>query len=401
MSYKRQAWIILTVAFAAGVTTTVNQFKVPPVLPALAAELNLDAVAGGWLMSVFSVAAVVLSIPAALLLDRLGFKATGMVALGCVAAGSALGAMAPTATVLLAGRLVEGISIALIAVVAPALISRWFEPHELGLPMGIWATWVPAGSVIVLNVGPALQRALGWRSVWWAGALLALAILVPYALLARPPRPAAPEATTGQGGVVSRLTSAFSPGNWLLGLAFGSFAFAVISYSTWAPTYLAGVLGIPPATASSYASLIFVAGVVANLGAGWIMTRIRHGHALLAGALAATAVLFVWSFRLSTAVVIPYLLAVGLVSNLVPTAVFTLAPETVRRPAMAGVAMAVLNVVANLGILLGPPLLGAAVGRGQWGLATGLLVAVSALGAAAALLAWRLAGRRPAMRRQT
>jgi MFS family permease len=413
---KRQAWLVMIVAFAAGVTTTVNQFKVPPVLPALAAELGLDAAEAGWLMSVFSVAAVVLSIPAALLLGRIGFKAMGAIALGCVVAGSALGALAPSATVLLLSRVIEGISIALIAVVAPALISRWFRPDELGLPMGIWATWVPAGSVLIFNLAPFLARAAGWRGLWWFGAALGLVLLVIYALVARPPGAAAAPAPSpvaagergpGQSearqdrasatapGARRTLAAVLSPGNWLLGLAFGCFAFALISYNTWVPTYLAGELGIPPSRASFYASLIFLAGIAANLLAGWLIAHLRHRHVLLVAAFAATALLYVWSFSLPAApvVVIPYLLFLGFSANLVPTAVFTLAPETVRHAELAGVAMAVLNVVANTGILLGPPLLGALAGGGQWALASGLLVGVSIVGMGASVVAWRVAGR--------
>lgn len=398
MSHKRQAWIVLIVAFLAGVTATLNQFKVPPVMPALAAELHLDPAAGGWLMSVFSAAAIVLSIPAALALRRVGFKAMGLIALGCAATGSALGAVAPTSAVLLASRVIEGISFALMAVVAPALITRWFGPDELGLPMGIWATWVPLGSLISFTLGPLVERALGWRALWWIGAGLAVAMLVLYGLFARPPkaspglagaRPAAPPQS-------ELLKSLFGPGNWLLGVAFGSFAGALVAYTVWAPGYLSSELSVPGPAASVYTSLVFLAGIVANLVAGWIIGHMRHGHALLAGALAVTAVLYAWGFRLpGVGIVAPYMLALGFVSNLVPTAAFTLAPRTVRRAELAGLAMAVLSVVSNLGIFIGPPLVGAIVGRGQWGPAGWLLAATSAFGAVAALVAWRLAGRHP------
>jgi MFS family permease len=131
---------------------------------------------------------------------------------------------------------------------------------------------------------------------------------------------------------------------------------------------------------------------------------VHHDHALLTGALAVTAVLFVWSFRLPGAgVVVPYMLTLGFVSNLVPTAAFTLAPRSVRSAELAGPAMAALTVVSSLGILIGPPLVGAIVGRGQWGLASAVLAVAAAVGAAAGLVAWALArrhGRRPGEDRQ-
>ena len=105
---RRTAWIVTLIAFLAGVAATVNQFKVPPALPTLLPALGLDMASGGWLMSVFSVSAVVLSIPAALLLHRVGLKKAVIAALACVAGGSALGAVAGDATMLLASRLIEG-----------------------------------------------------------------------------------------------------------------------------------------------------------------------------------------------------------------------------------------------------------------------------------------------------
>jgi MFS family permease len=104
----------------------------------------------------------------------------------------------------------------------------------------------------------------------------------------------------------------------------------------------------------------------------------------------ATGLLYLWSFRLSSvAVVVSYLLILGLVSNFVPTAAFTLTPETVPNPALVGPALAALNVGANLGVLLGPPLLGAIAGGGQWSRGTAALIAVSGVGVAAALLLWK------------
>ena len=79
---------------------------------------------------------------------------------------------------LLVGRVVEGVSIGLISVVAPTAISQWFEPRERGMPLGLWATWVPVGNVIMFNVAHPLLNTFGWRAVWWFGALLCLVALV-------------------------------------------------------------------------------------------------------------------------------------------------------------------------------------------------------------------------------
>jgi predicted MFS family arabinose efflux permease len=388
---RRTAWTVTLAAFLAGVAATVNQFKVPPALPTLLPALGLDMASGGWLMSIFSVAAVILSIPVALLLHRVGLKRAGIAALGCVAAGSTLGAVAGNATTLLISRLIEGVGMSVVAVVSPALISLWFEPRERGLPMGLWAAWVPAGSVIAFNAAPALEATFGWRGIWWSGTLFALLVLVLFALLARlpgqggqdpaPPPPAAP---------LSLARDLRNPASWLLALTFGIFAFGQLGYSTWAPSFLTGALPISPASASFYTSLMFLSGIFANLSAGWVINRIPHRPVLLVAAMVLTSVLLWWGFRLgAVGVVVPYMLALGLVSNTVPTAVFTLAPETVKQPEAIGLAVAAVNAVSNLSILLGPPVVGAVVAGSRWPEGSTLLATATGLGVLTSLLAWR------------
>ena len=124
--------------------------------------------------------------------------------------------------------------------------------------------------------------------------------------------------------------------------------------------------------------------------AGWLMNHTAHRAGLPAAALAVTAALFWWGFRLvSPEMVVPYMLALGFASNLIPTAVFTLAPETAKQPEVIGLAVAAITVVSNVGLFLGPPAIGAVVAGGQWAAGSGVLVLVTGMGLAAALLAWR------------
>jgi sugar phosphate permease len=181
---------------------------------------------------------------------------------------------------------------------------------------------------------------------------------------------------------------------WLLALAFGAFAFGQLGYATWAPAYLSVSLSLPTAIASFYTSLLFLAGIVSNVSAGWLMNHTPHRAGVPAIALAVTAALFWWGFRLaSPGMVVPYMLALGFVSNLIPTAVFTLAPETVKQPEVIGLAMAAINVLSNVGLFLGPPAVGAAVAGGQWAAGSSVLVSVTGMGLAAALLAWHALAR--------
>ena len=379
----------MAAVFFASVAVTVNQFKVPPVMQVLMADMGVGLVTGGWLMSIFAVAGVALAIPAALLLARLGFKVSGILALAFCVAGAALGAVSTNAPMLLAGRMVEGISAGLMGVTAPVTISAWFEPRKRGLPLGIWAAWVPVGNVIAFNVAHPLQEAFGWQALWWFGLGLALLAGLFYALLVSDPPGSEPEA----GRPTIRWTRGLaSLPTWFLALAFGAFAFSLLGYNTWAPTFLTDSLSIEPATASFYASLIFMAAIPGNVVAGWAINRVRDRYRLLVGAFLISCILFVGAFRLGQpSAIIPYMLVLGFVTNFIPTAAFTLAPETMEHPSLAGISLAMMSMGANTGVLVGPPALGALVGSFGWAWGGLALVVIMVLGTLASVLAWKRA----------
>jgi predicted MFS family arabinose efflux permease len=377
--------------YLAGIAAAANRFKVPPVLDTLMADMQVDMVTGGWFMSVFSIAGLALAIPAAFLLTRLGLRATGLIAVGCTVVGALVGAMAPGVTGLLAGRVIGGVSVGLLAVVAPTAISLWFEPHERGMPMGVWATWVPVGNVIMFNAAHPLMAGYGWRVVWLFGALLALIALVAYSLVVAAP----PGHSMRDDGSTPQETGAFTrmllnPASWLLGLAFGLFGFGVIGYNTWAPFYLTETLQIEPATANFYASLMFVAGIPGSLVGGWAINRTKGRYALLTLSFLATSAILSGSFHLgSVRAVAPYMILLGFVSNFVPPMLFTLAPETMRNLRFASLGLAVTIVGGNAGALAGPPILGSVLNGGSWSSGSVVLVAAMGGGLVASLLAWR------------
>ena len=375
MLSKQRAWAVMLTVYLAGIVVAVNQFKVPPVMQALMTDLRVDMATGGWLMSSFAVAGVVLGLPAALVLARLGPKWAGLLALGATLLGSSLGALAPTSTLLLIGRAVEGLGLGLISVVAPAVISLWFPPAERGLPMGIWASWVPVGSFLIFNLAGWLQESFGWQGLWWFGsALVALALILYAALVSAPPAFGA--GATGAPASLGRWV--WRPASWILALVFATFTFAFTGFGTWAPSYLSAALGLEPQAANFNASLSSLAVIPATMIAGWVLDRTRNRRLVLAAALMGSGLLLWWGFRLgNVALVAPYFLALGGVGGFIPTTAFTLAPETMPRPELAGLALGILSVGQNLGAVLGAPAIAAVVADGQW--EAGVLPVVGAL----------------------
>ena len=181
------AWVILFAAYLASVMAPLNQFKVPPIMPVLLSTFHIDLTQAGLLMSSIALVGLILSLPAGIILQRLGHKASGLIAVGFIALGSAVGALSGSFNMLLLSRVIEGVGVGLISVVAPATISRWFPPEKQGTPMGLWATWVPVGTVVMYNVAPGLTAVYGWHAVWWFGTIVAFVTMVIFAALMRKP----------------------------------------------------------------------------------------------------------------------------------------------------------------------------------------------------------------------
>ncbi|MGB9661648.1 MAG: CynX/NimT family MFS transporter [Moorellaceae bacterium] len=365
---KRKSWAVMWTAYLAGVAVAINQFKVPPVMQVLMENLHVDMTTAGWLMSVFSVAGVILALPAALLLARLGPKVSGLIGLGCTILGSIMGALAQGPGAMLAGRTIEGIGLALIAVVAPAVISMWFEPQERGLPMGIWSTWVPVGTSLMYNLANPMEKLWGWTSIWWFGTAFALIAFIVYSAVVT-----LPNRVEKKGGAQDNVSPPLGSGlknanTWLLALSFAGFSFSFIGYATWAPLFLNQVHNMEPAAASFYASLMTLIYIPGGIIAGWVLDRTKNRKGVLAGALVIGAVLLLWAFRVggSISYMVMYFIILGLVAGFIPTSTFTLAPETVPDPRLAGVALATLIMGQNAGTLLGPPLIGRAVAGEGW-----------------------------------
>jgi len=372
MTSNRRAWAVMLAAYLAGVAIALNQSKVPPAMQVLLQDLHMDMATGGWLMSAFAVAGIVLGIPAAFILIRLGPKISGLIALGCTMLGSIVGALAIGSATLLGGRVIEGIGLGLITVIAPTVISMWFPPEKRGLPMGIWASWVPVGSFIMYNLAGLLLRSFGWQSIWWFGALFALIAFVIYAVVVSAPpttdteQERAPAANSSFGRLL------FNPASWILALVFATFNFTFLAYATWAPTYFNQAFGVGVETASFYASLSSLAIIPSTIIAGWALDRFRHRHLILTTAMVLSGLLFLLSFQLNSAnAIVPFMLVLGLVGGFIPTATFTLAPETMPDPRFIGLALGIVSVGQNLGMFFGPPIVGAAIAGGNW--AAGIL----------------------------
>jgi MFS family permease len=395
---KRYAWTVMAALFVGAIAVPINQYKVPPIMPVLMRVFDLDLTMANLLMSIFSLTALLLAIPAGIIVHRIGPKRSGLVAVGAVIAGAGLGAVSSGAAALLASRTVEGLSFVFMMVAAPAIISLWFSAEERGVPMGVFATWVPVGSVIILNAAPALELAFGWQAVWWFGCAYGvfgflvfwMLVRLPTAVSRAPGKPGQTSVAQASGErLMSSVRSALVNRNvWLLGLLFFCFTMVVPGFTNNLPVYLNSARGYSLGEAALIVSVSWLATIVGCPLIGMISDRIGSRKKVYTAALLIVAVLWLFPYHLS-GVAIPFFLAVfGLATGALPTMVIAALPEVVERPELAGIGMGGVVTLQNLGLLLGPVIFGRIVQvSGNWAVAGYAMIPMTLL---AVVVGWQV-----------
>ena len=147
-------------------------------LPAMAADLQLDSVELSWIATAFLVATTVGLVPFGRLADQVGRKRVfllGMVVFLVAAVGCAL---AGSAAVLIAMRVLQGVGAAMIFSTGLAILTSVYPPGERGRVLGFNAASVYLGLSIGPVAGGYLTQHAGWRSVFLVCVPLGLATLV-------------------------------------------------------------------------------------------------------------------------------------------------------------------------------------------------------------------------------
>jgi predicted MFS family arabinose efflux permease len=381
-------WLVLAVAFYVSVVAVMAQFAAPPLMPVLMDAFGIDIAQASSLMSVFAVTGLLLALPAGLVLGRFGPLVTGLVASAAVVAGSVLAASAPEFGVLLAGRAVQGLGMGLIGVTAPAVVAAAFPPERRGVPMGIWAMWVPVGSLLMYLIGPSLAVAMGWPAAWWLTAVLAaIGLVVWVAVLAAAGLRGVPGGGTARRALADLREGLAGRDIWLLVVVFALFATANGAANTFIAVFLTKERGFDVAGAAAISSLAMLGMAVGSLGSGLISDRIGSRRRVYTVALLASAPMLMLPYVTTGPLLAAVLLLFGMVTGAIPSAIFASVPDALPHPRLTGAGMAGIMLGQNAGFVVGPLMFAALLPFLGWpatAAVSGVLVA------GAALIGWRV-----------
>jgi MFS family permease len=121
--------------------------------------------------------------------DRLGYRRIFQLGLLVTALGFAACSAAPTYGLLLLGRMLQGIGIALTLSCGPALATSLFDERERARALGFYAGTTAIGAALGPLVGGFLIERWGWTAVFWFRAPLMLMALALSWLIPAAPMP--------------------------------------------------------------------------------------------------------------------------------------------------------------------------------------------------------------------
>ncbi|MBP7064409.1 CynX/NimT family MFS transporter [Ferrovibrio sp.] len=379
---------VVLLALAAGICTSMQVGKLPPLLPGLREEFGLGLVLAGLVASSFSILAALGGVLAGLASNRFGSRRTIALGLALLGLGNLLGAAADMAGGLLLGRMVEGLGFVLTVVAAPVAITHGAGATRQRFWLGIWGAYMPTGVALGMLLAPPLAAlAGGWRPVWlmMAALLLALALLV----LLRQPKQAAAPASAASGG--PRWHALRRPGPWLMAGCFACYTTQWFAVITWLPSYLAESGQLSTGSIGLAGALVVIANACGSLSAAFLLQHGVPRGAILAGVPLAMSVFGLFIFGLGPQAN-PWLavllgMAFSGCGGSVPATVLAGVPLHARGGGEIATLNGLVVQLSNIGSFLGPPGLAAAVAAlGGWQQGRWLLPLCALLGFTLALL---------------
>lgn len=137
-----------------------------------------------WVVTAFFVIMVATLLVAGRLADRFGRRRIFLVGAATYAAGAFIGAAAPALWLLVAGRVVQGVGVALLSPSSVAMALARFPPSRRAMALGVWGTVGAAAAMAAAPAAALVVELFDWRAVFVLnGALAAIAFAAGLAVI--------------------------------------------------------------------------------------------------------------------------------------------------------------------------------------------------------------------------
>lgn len=363
---------------------------IAPVLPAYASHFGVGFAAASTLVTVFALARMSLRLTAGSWADRYGSRIVCIGGGAVQTVGALLAVFAPSLSLLLAARAIQGMGSALFGTSINRYLLVVTGKAELGRATAGFQGGILLGSTIGPLVGGIVAERFGIFAPFYVQATIAaLLAIVSSQYIRDGALPARTDAATPAQTRSFRSVLQIRGFKVIMFLGFGLFFLRAGAISVLIPAFADVVLDLSPAMIGFLISLGSITSLIAMPIAGQVADRFGRIPVALAGAFstAATVTLFGLADSAIGMMVISALLGlgIGLAAVALPTMIGDIAPSGTE-----GRASAVYRMANDLGWVVGPVTLGLLADSARYGLAFAVAGLPLAMGGAI-LMRWRQA----------
>ena len=170
-------WVLLATVLGSSLAF-IDSTVVNIALPAIGRDLNVDAAGLQWTVNGYSLSLASLILLGGSLGDRYGRKRVFMLGVGWFATASLLCGLAPTISLLIAARTLQGIGGALLTPGALAIIEASFDPADRSRAIGAWSGLGGIGGALGPFLGGWLVQVTDWRFIFLINIPVVLVVLL-------------------------------------------------------------------------------------------------------------------------------------------------------------------------------------------------------------------------------
>ncbi|WP_054635908.1 MDR family MFS transporter [Thalassobacillus sp. C254] len=169
-------WMVVVSLLFGTFTMILNNSMLNPAIPLFMEVFEVDAVAAGWIITIFMVSMGMTMPVTGYLGDKFGKKKVYLMGLSLFVLGSLLGSFSWTLEVLIFFRAIQGIAGGIMMPLSMALIFEAFPRKERGMATGVWGV----AAMMAPTIGPTLGGVIVEMATWH----FLFLVNVPFGLLA-------------------------------------------------------------------------------------------------------------------------------------------------------------------------------------------------------------------------
>lgn len=182
--------VIVAVLAAAGITSSLTQTLVIPLIGQLPALFHTQSSISAWAVTVTLLTGAVGMPILGKLADSYGKRRMLLIALVPLIVGSLICAVAPNIAVLITGRALQGIATGMVPL-GISLLHDILPKDKVGTAIALMSSSMGIGGALGLPAAAAVIEYINWRGLFMADFVIALAIVILIAVLI--PAPAEPK----------------------------------------------------------------------------------------------------------------------------------------------------------------------------------------------------------------